>query len=118
MAYFGFSWGAFMGGLIPAVEPRIQVCVLASGGFELNPSLPEVDVINFVSRVKQPVLMLNGRYDFFSPVEAAQEPFYHLLGSRKDQKKLLLYDTGHAIPLNELIKEELNWLDRYLAPPN
>jgi dienelactone hydrolase len=118
LAYFGFSWGAFMGGLVPAVEPRIQVCVLASGGFEFNPSLPEVDVVNFVSRVKQPVLMLNGRYDFVFPVEASQDPFYRLLGSRQDQKKHLLYDASHIIPMNELIKEELNWLDRYLGPVN
>jgi eukaryotic-like serine/threonine-protein kinase len=116
LAYLGFSWGAFMGGLVPAVEPRIQVCVLASGGFEFTPSLPEADVVNFVSRVKQPVLMLNGRYDFFFPVEGAQEPFYRLLGSRKDQKKYLLYDTSHIIPMNELIKEELNWFDQYLGP--
>jgi dipeptidyl aminopeptidase/acylaminoacyl peptidase len=117
-AYLGFSWGAFMGGLVPAVEPRIQVCVLAGGGFELGPVLPEVDVINFVPRVKQPVLMLNGRYDFFFPVKSTQEPFYRLLGSRKNQKKYLLYDTGHIIPMNELIKEELKWVDQYLGPVN
>ena len=42
-------------------------------------------------------------------------PFYNLLGSRKDQKKRMVYDTGHAIPRNELIKETLNWLDLYLG---
>jgi dienelactone hydrolase len=116
LAYYGYSWGAAMGGLIPAVEPRIKVCVLALGGLEFQQSLPEVEPINFVSRVKQPVLMLNGRYDFFFPVETNQEPFYRLLGSKKDEKKHLLYDTSHAIPRNELIKETLNWLDEYLGP--
>ena len=105
MAYYGYSWGAEMGGIVPAVEPRIKVCVLALGGLDFHRSLPEVDTINFVSRVKQPVLMLNGRYDFFFPVESTQEPFYRLLGSKKDQKKHLLYETGHNIPRNELIKE-------------
>jgi hypothetical protein len=66
--------------------------------------------------VKQPTLMLNGRYDFFFPVEETQEPFYRLLGSPKDQKKHLLYETGHNIPRNELIKESLDWLDLYLGP--
>jgi len=116
LAYYGYSWGAAEGGLVPAIEPRIKVCVLALGGLEFQQSLPEVDPINFVSRVKQPVLMLNGRYDFFFPVESNQEPFYRLLGSRKDQKKHILYDTGHNIPRNELIKETLNWLDQYLGP--
>jgi hypothetical protein len=41
-----------------------------------------------------------------------------MLGSKKDQKKHLLYDTGHSIPRNELIKETLNWLDQYLGPVN
>ena len=67
LAYYGYSWGAEMGGIVPAVEPRIKVCVLALGGLDFHRSLPEVDTINFVSRVKQPVLMLNGRYDFFFP---------------------------------------------------
>jgi eukaryotic-like serine/threonine-protein kinase len=118
LAYYGYSWGAEMGGLVPAVEPRIKVCVLALGGLDFQRSLPEVDTINFVSRVKQPVLMLNGRYDFFFPVESTQEPFFRLLGSKKDQKKHLLYETSHNIPRNELIKELLNWLDEYLGPVN
>jgi eukaryotic-like serine/threonine-protein kinase len=118
LAYYGLSWGAEMGAIVPAVEPRLKVCILALGGLDFERSLPEVDVINFVSRVKQPVLMLNGRYDFFFPVESTQEPFYQLLGSRKDQKKHLLYETGHNVPRNELIKETLNWLDQYLGPVN
>jgi hypothetical protein len=107
-----------MGGIIPAVEPRIKVCLITLGGLDFQRSLPEVDVINFVSRVKQPTLMLNGRYDFFFPVDSTQEPFFRSLGSKKDQKKHLLYDTGHSIPRNELIKENLNWLDQYLGPVN
>ncbi|MBV9623010.1 MAG: protein kinase [Acidobacteria bacterium] len=118
VAYYGYSWGAVMGSIVPAVEPRIKVCVLALGGLDFPRTLPEVDPINFVSRVKQPVLMLNGRYDFFFPMEASQEQLYRLLGSRKDQKKHLVYDTGHNIPRNELIKETLNWLDQYLGPVN
>jgi formylglycine-generating enzyme required for sulfatase activity len=118
LAYYGLSWGAEMGAIVPAVEPRLKVCVLALGGIDFQRSLPEVDVINFLPRVKQPVLMLNGRYDFFFPVESTQEPFYQLLGSKKDQKKHLLYETGHNVPRNDLIKESLNWLDQYLGPVN
>jgi len=118
IAYYGYSWGAEMGAIIPALELRIKVCILALGGLDFQHSLPEVDTINFVSRVKQPVLMLNGRYDFFFPVESTQEPFYRLLGSKKDEKKHILYDTAHNIPRNELIKESLNWMDQYLGPVN
>jgi hypothetical protein len=27
-----------------------------------------------------------------------------------------VYETGHDIPRVEMIKESLNWLDRYLGP--
>src|SRR3981081_1156578 len=89
LAYYGYSWGAEMGAIVPAVEPRIKVAILALGGIDFNRSLPEVDTINFLPRVKQPVLMLNGHYDFFFPAQSTQEPFFNLLGSRKDQKKRL-----------------------------
>src|ERR1700682_4245211 len=115
LAYYGLSWGGELGGIIPAVEPRFKVCVIAGGGIDFVRSLPEVDPVNFVSRVKQPVLMLNGRYDFIFPAESTQELFYQLLGSKRDQKKHLLYETAHNVPRNELIKETLNWLDQYLG---
>jgi formylglycine-generating enzyme required for sulfatase activity/dienelactone hydrolase/predicted Ser/Thr protein kinase len=116
LAYYGYSWGAVMGGLIPALDTRIKVSLLALGGLNYERSLPEVDIINFLPHVKQPTLMLNGRYDFYFPVVSNQEPFFRLLGSPKDQKKHLIYETGHNIPRNELIKETLNWLDQYLGP--
>jgi eukaryotic-like serine/threonine-protein kinase len=116
LAYYGYSWGAVMGGLVPAVEPRIKTCVLAVGGMDLERAAPEVTPLNFAPHIKQPVLMLNGKYDFFFPVESSQKPLYEHLGSKKDQKKHLIYETGHSIPRNELIKEMLNWFDQYLGP--
>jgi formylglycine-generating enzyme required for sulfatase activity/dienelactone hydrolase len=116
VAYYGVSWGAVMGAIIPAVDPRIKVAVLALGGVDFHRSLPEVDTINFLPRVNQPTLMLNGKYDFFFPVESTQEPFYRLLGSKPDQKKHLLYEGGHSVPRNELIRGTLSWLDQYLGP--
>ena len=67
-------------------------------------------------RVKAPVLMLNGRFDFIFPTASSQEPMFRLLGTPKEQKRRVVYDTGHDIPRTEMIKESLNWLDRYLGP--
>ena len=105
-----------MGSIISAGDPRIKTSILALTGLDYQRSLPEVDTLNFLPRVKQPVLMLNGRYDFFCPVESSQEPFFRLLDSRNDQKKHVLYDTSHNLPRNEFIKEALHWLDQYLGP--
>jgi hypothetical protein len=85
-------------------------------GLDFQAWLAEANAIHFLPRVKQPVLMLNGRYDFFYPLESSHEPFFHWLGSGKGQKKHLLYDSGHLFPINDLTKETLNWLDQYLGP--
>jgi eukaryotic-like serine/threonine-protein kinase len=116
LAYFGLSWGGTMGAFIPAVERRIKVCILVAGGLNFQEAHAEVDTINFLPRVKQPVLMLNGRYDFFYPLKSSQEPFFKGLSSVKGQKKQLVYETCHFVPMNELTTELLSWLDLYLGP--
>jgi dienelactone hydrolase len=116
VGYFGFSWGGFMGGIIPAVEKRIKAVVLHVGGMKMNKTFPEADQINFLPRVTQPVLMLNGKYDMYFPVETSQKPMFDLLGTPAKDKNLLIYDTGHLVPKTELIKETLAWYDKYLGP--
>jgi formylglycine-generating enzyme required for sulfatase activity/dienelactone hydrolase len=116
VAYLGISWGGFMGGIIPAVEKRIKVVVLNVGGMGMEKSLPEVDQINYLPRVTQPVLMLNGKYDMFFPVETAQKPMFRLLGTPDDRKRMFVYDSGHLVPQTEFIKETLSWFDTYLGP--
>lgn len=116
VAYFGFSWGGYMGGIIPALEPRARAVVLFVGGLLMQPTYPEVDPLNFLPRITQPVLMLNGRYDHFFPVETSQKPMFDLLGTPAKDKRYMLYERGHNVPRTELIKETLTWLDRYLGP--
>ena len=60
--------------------------------------------------------MLNGKYDFFYPTETSQIPMFRFLGAPPEQKRRVVYETGHSIPRNELIKETLDWLDKYLGP--
>ena len=47
--------------------------------------------INFLSRVKQPVLMLNGRYDYVSFVRTVQEPFFRSLGTLAADRKYIVW---------------------------
>jgi cephalosporin-C deacetylase-like acetyl esterase len=115
LAYFGFSTGASLPSLLPAIETRLKICVLVVGGFSLLKTLPEVDEINFAPRVKQPVLLLSGRYDFWDPVETSQNPMFRLLGAPAQDKRHVLYNTSHNIPNNALIQETLAWYDRYLG---
>ncbi len=117
LAYYGVSWGGDMGNIILAVESRIKAGILDRGGLFWDGIFrPEVDEINYVSRVKIPVLMLNGRFDSIFPYETTVKPMFDLLGTPEMDKSLKLYDTDHYIPRNELIRESLGWLDKYLGP--
>jgi formylglycine-generating enzyme required for sulfatase activity/dienelactone hydrolase len=116
IGYFGWSWGGMMGGLMLAVEPRIKAGVLHVAGLTFARTLPEADVLNFLPLVKVPVLMLNGKLDHYFPVEASQVPMFQLLGTPPDRKRQLIYDAGHLVPRSQMIKETLDWYDRYLGP--
>ena len=80
-AYFGFSWGGRLGGLLLAVEPRLKAGVLHVAGLKFQRALPEADPVNFVRRITIPVLMLNGKYNQFFPLETSQVPMFQMLGS-------------------------------------
>jgi dienelactone hydrolase len=116
LAYYGISWGAMLGPIMITVENRFKAAVFAAGGCDNQKVLPEADPMNFASRVKIPVLMINGRYDFETPLETCQEPLFRLLGVPPQDKRHVLFDTGHAPPQLPVMKEALNWLDHYLGP--
>jgi serine/threonine protein kinase/formylglycine-generating enzyme required for sulfatase activity/dienelactone hydrolase len=116
LAFYGVSWGGAMGAIVPAIETRFRAVVLFVAGIGRNRSLPESDALNYVTRVKAPVLMLNGKYDHFFPYETSIKPMFDLLGTPAQHKKNVLYPTAHTVPRKQLIKETLDWLDRYLGP--
>ncbi len=118
LSYFGISWGGRLGAIIPAIEPRFKAVILVAAGLASGRAQPEVDQINYVTRVRQPVLMMNGRFDAIEPVETAQRPMFELLGAPKDRKKWVVFDDDHGLPAhgNELAREALAWLDRYVGP--
>jgi len=115
IAFYGMSWGGWIGCIISAVEERLKVSILVAGG--LGPIIvarPEVNPINYVTRVRIPTLMLNGMYD--SRIDDRIKPMLDLLGTPREHKRLILYETDHIPPRAEYIKETLAWLDRYLGP--
>jgi serine/threonine protein kinase/dienelactone hydrolase len=116
LAYYGLSWGGEMGPIMVAVERRFKVVVLYVAGLAFQKAQPEADAINYVSRVKQPILLLNGKYDHFFPYETSQLPLFKLLGTSTEHKRQFVDETGHFVARNQLIKEILDWLDHYLGP--
>jgi dienelactone hydrolase len=117
IAFFGVSAGAYIAPLVLAFEQRTKAAILWSGGFPTSARPTEVDPINFAPRVRAPVLMLNGRDDFSFPIETSQEPMFRWLGSSPEHKRRELYPGGHIFPFSRMIKDSLDWLDKYLGPP-
>ena len=117
VGYLGTSRGAALAPIVLALEPtRLKTAVLQVPGMYLTHPGPEVDIINFLPRVKQPTLMLSGRFDFLFPEKRAQLPYFQWLGTPADQKRRVSYDSGHNLPPAESIRETLDWLDRTLGP--
>jgi formylglycine-generating enzyme required for sulfatase activity/tRNA A-37 threonylcarbamoyl transferase component Bud32/dienelactone hydrolase len=126
LAYYGMSWGAVQGPIALAVEQRFGAGVLLSGGFMQAGTRPEVDQLNYVTGVRTPTLMMNGKYDSLFEIAERVEPMFDLLGTPAQQKRLILSDTDHIPPRAEFIKEILAWaefikeilawLDEYLGP--
>lgn len=79
---------------------------------------PELGGINYAARIKIPVIILNGKYDTIFPYKTSQLPLFNFLGTPKKNKRMVLFDVGHNAPRprSKVIKEVLDWLDRYLGP--
>jgi dienelactone hydrolase len=117
MGLYAVSRGASHAVRLLAIYPRFGAAVLSSGGLQLAQPA-EVNAWNFAPRVKAPVLMVNGRYDFTYPLDTNQNPLFRALGTKKPDKRHVLYDGGHRnlVTRPDLIGEVLDWFDRYLGP--
>jgi eukaryotic-like serine/threonine-protein kinase len=114
LGYYSLSMGAYFGPIPVALEPRIKVAVFASGGLRYDYPA-ETQPLNFMPRVKVPVLLVNGKDDFSVPL-SAQQRFYELLGTPPERKRHAPLEGGHvAQDMRGMFKEVLDWYDKYLG---
>jgi dienelactone hydrolase len=114
LGYYSLSMGAYFAPIPLALEPRIKVAAVTAGGLRYN-APPEIQTANFMPRVHIPVLLINGKDDF-SASPAAQARYLELLGTPPEHKRHPAFDGGH-VPndIRALIREVLNWYDKYLG---
>ena len=105
LGYYGISLGGTMGPVLLALDQRLKAGVLLSGGLYSEKAAPEIDIINFAPRVKVPVLMLGGRYDFTTPPATLQQPMFRWLGTREPDKQFIQFDAA-TFPLSEMSGEK------------
>ncbi|MGI9260168.1 MAG: SUMF1/EgtB/PvdO family nonheme iron enzyme, partial [Gammaproteobacteria bacterium] len=120
--YFGHSWGGAKASRALVLEPRLRLGVLYTAavaevalGLPVLP--PEISHLHFLPIVEKPVLMLNGEFDAGVPVETAAKPYFEMLGTADADKRHVIAPGGHFVPRDVLIRETLDWLDKYLGSP-
>jgi eukaryotic-like serine/threonine-protein kinase len=115
LGYYSLSMGAYFAPIPLALEPRIKAAVIASGGLRFNYP-PEIQPANFAPRVTVPVILINGKNDFGAPLES-QRRLMELLGTPAEHKKHVVLEGGH-VPndFRGLVREALDWYDKYLGP--
>jgi pimeloyl-ACP methyl ester carboxylesterase len=121
LAYLGDSMGS-VEGIIAAtlLQDRLKTAIFLDGGYFLDPPPPGGDHADFAPRMKKPVLMVNGRYDYVFPLEKSQEPLFKMLGTPEKDKEHIVLETPHDVTEQrpQLVKAVLDWLDRYLGRVN
>jgi dienelactone hydrolase len=118
LAYLGVSMGA-ADGIIYAtlLQDRLKTSIFLDGGYFLDPPPPGGDQADFAPRMKKPVLMVNGRYDYVFSLDLAQTPMFNMLGTPAKEKQHIVLETPHDVTEQrpQLVKAVLNWLDKYLG---
>ncbi len=117
IGYYGISMGAFHGILINGLVPNLKATAFLGGGLARAKLPTEIDLLNFVPRMRAPTLIVAGINDFQVPLESSQRPLFRLLPMPAERKRHASYDGGH-LPnqINDLIREVLDWYDRFLGP--
>ena len=100
------------------LQDRLKTDIFLDGGFFLDPPAAGRDQADFAPRLRIPVLMVNGRYDFSFSLDRAQRPLFRMLGTSDADKRHVLLETPHDVSARrpELTQEVLAWLDHYLEP--
>jgi len=118
-AYLGVSMGSAFGLIYTTLlRDRLKTAVFLDGGYFLDPPPPGGDQADFAPRMKKPVLMVNGRYDYVFSLQLSQNPMFAMLGTAKKDKEHIVLETPHDVTEQrpQLVKAVLGWLDRYLGP--
>ena len=118
LAYLGVSMGSAEGVIATELlQDRLQTAIFLDGGYFLETPHPGGDQAEFALRMKKPVLMVNGRYDFAFSVELAQNPLFNMLATPAADKQHVLLETSHDVTDQrpQLVSAVLTWLDKYLG---
>lgn len=118
IGYLGVSMGSAEGVIYAAIaQSRLKTAIFLDGGYFMDPPPPGGDQADFAPRLKLPLLMVNGRYDYVFSLDKSQDPLFRMLGTPDDDKRHVVLDTPHDVTEQhtQLVTVVLAWLDKYLG---
>lgn len=118
IAYLGVSMGSAEGIIYATLaQDRLKTVIFLDGGYFLYQPPAGADQADFAPRLKKPVLMINGRYDYVFSLVPSQEPMFRMLGTPDADKRHILLDTPHDVTAqrDQLVPDVLDWLDKYMG---
>lgn len=125
IGYFGISLGGIIGTIFCSVESRVKVPIIVLAGGSLNlmfgmdalsaetqDFLSIIDPVNYVKMISpRPLLMLNASNDEIVPPITTKL----LYKAAKKPKEIIWYPAKHHdIPVDQVYKEGILWLQEYL----
>jgi len=140
IGYAGGSMGGILGAIFIGVEPRVKAAVIVVGGGNMalmireseHPAIPPireriaregisweelerllapVEPLNFIWRFSpRPVQFHCGRYDRIVPAEAQRQ----LVERAGEPKEVYWYESGHDVPLDQVVPRALRFFERHL----
>jgi dienelactone hydrolase len=128
IGYYGFSYGAWLGAITAAVDKRVSLLVLRSGGPqvlaeiarasshtltpEYTATMARVDQMAYAPAISAPVLVQNGSRDTTFTAEQMRA-WQERVGGAKTVKT---YDAGHTLDAQSLA-DALSWIaERWRLP--
>ena len=114
LGYMGVSMSAALGVFFTALEDRLQAVILLDGGFFSEKPLTGADQVDFAPRLKAPVLLVAGKFDW---IFMGRDALFGLVGTPPANKKIVMLDTAHDVSeqRDQLVGNVLAFLDQYLG---
>ena len=114
IAVMGESMGSWQATLVAGLENRLKTAVLVVGGASQwrtdDPFYGASHTLNFASRIRIPILMVNATKDEYKEPGLAEELFAAL----SEPKKLVWHDSEHVILVEDQQKSIMPWFKEHL----
>ncbi len=112
IGWLGLSYGAINTMPVLALTEALEGAILMSGNLPNFYESAFADAINYLPRIKMPVLLLNGKYDtIVSSEQALLDKRMEFLGTSPKEKTQIIYEAGHVQFPKHLVEEDVfAWL--------